>query len=109
MADQKSDSKADAKKQKVTFTVPKPFSYNPKGPEYLKKAREAKLKGPAPAPAVKNPGLLISSNDFPVPVKYGDTEMRVSPRARLKIPDVDLLPSQLPPGIHLKKKSAVKS
>lgn len=62
---------------------------------------EAKAKADVKEESVK-PGELISTNDHPVAVKYGDEVIMVSPRSRLKILDAGKLPSQLPHGLHLK-------
>jgi hypothetical protein len=95
---------AESKKQSIKMSViGEPQSLNPTGKQLLKAVREAKKLG-AQAPEERvSPAVLISTNDFPVAVKYGESSIRVSPRARLQINDSNLLPSQLPSGIHLKK------
>lgn len=88
------------KKFDIKMSVPtEPKSENSQGAELIAKAvkhakhREQDVK----------PGLLISTNDHPEFVKYGDEVIHMSPRARERVADVSKLPSQLPAGIHLRK------
>jgi hypothetical protein len=94
----------DSKKASIKMSVPnEPKSENPNGKALLK---AAKASGPSSPEARVAPGIVISTNDHPVPVKYGESSIRMSPRARQPVADWNKLPSQLPAGIHLKKLSA---
>lgn len=56
------------------------------------------------AEETKEPALIISLVDYPVVLKYGEFELRVSPRSRLKIGDHNKLDkNSLPKSIALKK------
>lgn len=48
------------------------------------------------------PGLLISRVDKPVTLKYGEDEIRLSPRGQEKVADVNKLENPLPNGLYLK-------
>lgn len=96
---------ADEKKSSVKMGVKdEPKSINPGGKEILNAAKE---KESVEAEKSVAPGTLISTNDHPVHVRYGDSSIRMSPRARASIHDVNLLDKQLPPGIHLKPEKQV--
>lgn len=49
------------------------------------------------------PALLISRVDYPVTVEYDNKHIRVSPRAKEVIADVNRLQKELPKGLILKK------
>ncbi len=51
---------------------------------------------------IKKPGLLISRLDHPVDVAYDERTIRLSPRAKLKVADIDKL-GELSQGVFLKK------
>lgn len=50
-----------------------------------------------------NPALLISGLDHPENIEYGDTIIRLSPRARVEIGDYKKLQSDLPKRVYVKK------
>lgn len=51
-----------------------------------------------------NPAIVASMVDYPITIKYGDSSIRISGRARLEVGDFEKLPKLLPSGIVAKKK-----
>lgn len=55
-----------------------------------------------------NPALLISALDYPVNIAYGIDAIRLSPRASIKVGDVEKLPEKLPDRVYVKRIATVK-
>jgi len=49
---------------------------------------------------ISRPGFIISKVDYPITVEYGDDQIRVSPRARLQVGNLDKV--KVKDGIVLK-------
>ena len=55
-----------------------------------------------------NPAYLISALDHPVNIVYGSDTIRLSPRAKVKVGNVEKLPKELPNRIYVKRIAALK-
>jgi hypothetical protein len=55
-----------------------------------------------------NPALLISTLDYPINIAYNDGFIRLSPRAKIKVGDVNKLQKELPARVFLKKITSLK-
>lgn len=92
------------KKSKVSIEVSKPELANVDSAPDTSLIEKALSKCSEEVKA-KSPAMVISRLDHPTYIMYEDSEMLVSPRAKLKIPDIGLLGDlkKLPSGILVKK------